>query len=126
MKHNLAKSVSKRIEPFVIAGVLLAVLSLTSQVSAADVTLESPQFSPLGGGSIPVIIGRIIRSVLALSGVIALVMFVYGGLRWMTSGGSSEKIESAKKTLVWSVLGLIVIFASYALVNFVLSALNQF
>jgi cbb3-type cytochrome oxidase subunit 3 len=97
----------------------------TGDVLAADTSIHSSVFKPLGGRSIPSIIGRLIRGIIAISGVIALAMFVYGGLMWMTSQGNKEKVDKAQKTVVWSVLGLVIIFASYALVSFVLAALSQ-
>ncbi len=78
--------------------------------------------SPIGAVSPTQILGKIIKTVLGILGAIALFMFVWGGLAWMTSGGSPEKIKKAQTTLVWTVLGMIVIFASYAAVDFVLSA----
>ncbi|MFH1047919.1 MAG: pilin [Patescibacteria group bacterium] len=97
---------------------------------AADFNLNSPELSPLGtisnsGNALPIIIGRIIRAVLGLTGVLALVMFIYSGVLWMTSQGNSTTIGKAKQTMIWSILGLVVIFSSYALVNFVMAALNQ-
>ncbi len=89
-----------------------------------QVTLNSSPFRPLGNTSVQGIIGRIIQFVLGLTGVIALVMFIYGGFLWMTAAGSSSRVEQAKKTLVWSTLGIIAIFSAYALVNLVISALS--
>lgn len=82
--------------------------------------------SPLPAGltSPGKLIGRIIKTVLGVIGAVALLIFVYGGIMWMTSGGSPERIKKAQTTLVWAVLGMAVIFASYALVDFVLKALG--
>ena len=101
------------------------VLITTASVKAADTSIQDSVFKPLGDVSIPVIIGGLVRGMIAISGVLALSMFVYGGFMWMTSAGNKDKVDKAKKTVVWSVLGLIIIFASYALVSFVLSALGQ-
>lgn len=70
---------------------------------------------------IPSILGRVIRVVLGIVGAIALVMFIYGGFLWMTGASRGEKkVQYAKEVLVWTSLGLIVIFGSYLLVNFVI------
>lgn len=78
--------------------------------------------NPLGEGktSIPELIGRIINGVLGIVGSLALVMFIYGGFTWMTAAGNSEKVQKGKDILIWASIGLVVIFASYALVNFVI------
>jgi len=79
----------------------------------------------LGNKDLPTIIGNIIKAVLGLVGVLALVMFIYGGILWMTSGGKEEQIKKGKDTLVWAVLGLAIIFFSYALSNFIINALTK-
>jgi len=70
------------------------------------------------------LIGTIIKAVLGVVGSLALVMFIYGGLLWMTAAGNTERVEKGKKTIVWAVLGLVVIFTSYALVKFILLAIG--
>jgi hypothetical protein len=66
------------------------------------------------------LIGRIINSVMGLVGSIALLMFIYGGFTWMTSGGSAEKVKKGREILMWSAIGLVIIFASYGLVRFLI------
>ncbi|MFP4514527.1 MAG: pilin [Parcubacteria group bacterium] len=77
--------------------------------------------NPLGENTTPnTIIGRVINAVLGVIGSLALLMFVYGGITWMTSSGSPEKIKKGRDIIIWSVIGLAIIFFSYALVNFVI------
>lgn len=78
--------------------------------------------NPLGEGTTTnILIGRIINALLGIVGSIALLMFVYGGFMWLTSGGAEDKIKKGKETLVWASLGLVIIFSAYALLNFVLT-----
>lgn len=78
--------------------------------------------NPLGEGTTTnTLIGRIINALLGIVGSIALLMFVYGGFMWLTSGGAEDKIKKGKETLVWASLGLVIIFSAYALLNFVLT-----
>ena len=79
---------------------------------------------PLSSSSIPKVIGRIINTLVGTVGAIALLMFVWGGLQWMLAAGSQEKVAKAKKTIVWATLGLLAIFSSYAVLNFVIEALT--
>lgn len=74
-------------------------------------------------GNIPAIIGRIIRAVLGIVGSLALLVFIYGGLIWMTAAGNEERITQGKNTLIWAVLGLIVIFTSYVVLKFIINAM---
>lgn len=82
----------------------------------------SPLSNPLKAQSIPQLIGIIINAVLGIVGSIALLMFIYGGFMWLTSGGNDTKIKEGRKTLIWSILGLALIFASYAILKFVFAA----
>ncbi|MFA5155523.1 MAG: pilin [Patescibacteria group bacterium] len=79
--------------------------------------------NPLGISTPQAFIGRVVNSVMGLVGSIALVMFVYGGLTWMTSSGSEEKVKKGRDILVWSAVGLVVVFMAYALTRFVLNVI---
>lgn len=78
--------------------------------------------SPIGEVTGPELIGRIIKTALGIVGALALAMFIYGGFTWLTSGGSTDKIKKGKDVLMWATIGLVVIFASYTLVDFLLQA----
>lgn len=81
--------------------------------------------NPLGAGATPqTVIGKVISQVLGIVGAVALLMFIYGGLTWMTAMGNEQSIKKGKDILMWSSIGLIVIFTSYALVRFVLQAIG--
>ncbi|PIT93804.1 hypothetical protein COU00_02430 [Candidatus Falkowbacteria bacterium CG10_big_fil_rev_8_21_14_0_10_43_11] len=90
------------------------------QNNADPVSLTNPLTNNTSGVDIPTLIGRVINGVLGVVGSLALLMFIYGGLLWMTSAGSDEKVKKGKDILVWATLGLIVIFTSYALVHFII------
>ncbi|MBI5072055.1 hypothetical protein HZB93_04195 [Candidatus Falkowbacteria bacterium] len=92
------------------------------QIKSAATTSPVEFTSPLGMVSPTQILGRVIKAVLGILGAIALFMFVWGGQGWMMSGGNPEKIKAARATLIWAVIGMVVIFLSYAAVDFILSA----
>lgn len=64
-------------------------------------------------------IGNGIRVILLFIGSIALIMYIYGGLLWMTAAGNTERISKAKQILVFATLGVIAMLGSYLLVQFV-------
>ncbi|MFA6130858.1 MAG: IPT/TIG domain-containing protein [Patescibacteria group bacterium] len=70
-----------------------------------------------------VIIGRIIRTGLGVLGIIATLIVLYGGWRYMTAGGDADKVDKAKKILINGGIGLVIILASYAITSFVISSL---
>jgi len=104
--------------------ILIAVFAI-SYISHATPVVELPNPLEHAGATIPLLVGNIINYVLGILGVLALVMFIYGGLTWMTSEGVPAKINKGKDTLIWAILGLALIFFSYALLNFILGALQQ-
>ncbi len=64
-------------------------------------------------------IGKLLGIVLQVIGAITLLMFIYGGVLWMTAQGGSDKIGRAIRILVWSSLGAIVVLMSATLVQFI-------
>lgn len=67
------------------------------------------------------LIGNVINGVMGVVGSLALLMFVFGGLTWMTSGGSKEKVKKGKDIAVWSAIGLILIFSAYAITRLIIN-----
>lgn len=80
--------------------------------------------SPIPAKTLPELINNVIKGLLGVVGAISLLMIVIGGILWMTSGGNSERIKKGKDTLVWAVIGLVVVFLSYAIINFVFQSLG--
>ena len=69
------------------------------------------------------IAASVINVALGFLGIIAVGLILYAGFKWMTAGGSEDKITEARKLLVASVIGLIIILAAFAIANFVLTQL---
>lgn len=68
------------------------------------------------------LLGRIIGAILGIVGSVALILFIYGGVLWMTSAGNQERVRKGKEVIIWAVLGLGIIFTSYAVVKFIITA----
>lgn len=49
--------------------------------------------------------------------VIALLLVIVGGIKWISSGGEKEKLEGARKTIIYALIGLVIIFSSYFIIN---------
>ncbi len=77
----------------------------------------------LGTADPKIIVANVIRAALGLLGVVAVCLFIYAGFLWMTSGGSEEKVDRARKMLINATVGLTIILASFAITQFVLSRL---
>lgn len=66
------------------------------------------------------VIGSFITFAFVLVGLIALVFLAWGGLKWLLSQGEKQAVEEARNHIIAAVVGLIVIFLSYLIVNVVL------
>jgi len=54
-------------------------------------------------------------------GIIAVVVVLLGGFKWMVAGGNEDKIADAKKTIIAGLIGLVIIISAYAIVQIIVS-----
>ena len=80
----------------------------------------------LSGGTadLPTIVKTVINVILYILGILAVVFIIYGGIKYTMSGGDSAKVKSAKDTIMYAVVGLIVAILAYAIVNFAITSVN--
>lgn len=69
------------------------------------------------------LVSQVIRYILGVIAVIATLMFVWGGVMMLTSGGNAEQVKKAKETLVWAAIGVAVILLSWVIIKFVLAGI---
>lgn len=105
---------------FLAAGGLLFVQTVFAQDFGINAVNEE---IALQGGDPRVIAARIVRAALGFLGIVALIIVLYGGFVWMTSGGNEEKIATAKKILINGVIGLIIILSAFGITQWVLNTL---
>lgn len=67
-----------------------------------------------------VIAARIVNFALSFLGLIAVVIILYGGFKWMTAAGNEDQVSEAKKLLGAGVIGLLIILAAWALATFMI------
>ena len=79
----------------------------------------------LAATPLPVILGRIVKVIISVSGLALALIIIYAGVLWMRSGGEAEKINRAKKMMIAALIGLAIIIFSYAITSFILGALEQ-
>ncbi len=75
-------------------------------------------------GSLSGTIRSIVNVLLFIVGAAAVIMLVVGGLKYVTSNGDQQAVKSAKDTVLYAIIGIVVAFLAYAAVNFVVSQLN--
>lgn len=67
------------------------------------------------------LIHTIINILSAIVGIVAVIMIIIGGLRYITSGGNDANVASAKNTILYAIIGLIIVALSQLIVRFVLN-----
>lgn len=71
------------------------------------------------------IIATVINILSVVVGAISVVMIIIGGLKYITSGGDSGNVSGAKNTILYAVVGLVVVALAQIIVKFVLGRLNS-
>lgn len=64
---------------------------------------------------------KIINIFSVIVGVIAVIMIIIGGLKYITSGGESSNVSGAKNTIIYAIVGLVIVALAQFIVHFVLS-----
>jgi TRAP-type C4-dicarboxylate transport system permease small subunit len=64
---------------------------------------------------------KIINILSVVIGVIAVIMIIIGGFRYITSGGKQESVTAAKNTILYAIIGLVIVALAQIIVRFVLS-----
>ena len=105
--------------------VLPAMAIVTGVQAGPDLGLDYGAATGLGSQDIRFTIARIISVALGLLGIIAVVLVLYAGFKWMTAAGNEENAASARKILMSAVIGLIIILSAYSLTRFIMTNLFQ-
>ena len=95
----------------------------TSELLQIDATTTIGDVAGLGQADLRTSIAQLIRVALAFLGIIAVVIIIYGGFKWMISGGADEKITKARQFIVMGIVGLAIVLSAYAIAQFVISSL---
>lgn len=115
------------------AGVSVATVAVTAPLAHAD---HTPTHSVQGGvnaiggnedgrraGAFTNLLESIINILLFIIGAIAVIMIIIGGIKYTTSNGDQAQVTSAKNTILYAIVGLVVAIMAYAIVNFVVDKL---
>ena len=111
----------------VLASVAVLLLPIIVSAQADDITgigVVGEEIE-LGKGDLRVTIGKIINAALGFLGVVAIIVVLVGGFKYMTAGGSDEKVAEARKWIISGIIGLAIILSAYAITTFVISQLLE-
>jgi TRAP-type C4-dicarboxylate transport system permease small subunit len=77
---------------------------------------EGSEFADLGSLTIPDIISGLIRLTVVIAAIVFFFILVIGGIKWIASGGDKAQTESARNQITAALVGLVVVFAAWAIV----------
>ena len=112
--------------PIMALGVSAALqINNVNVVRATDMTLSSGVSSSQGDDVPQDLAGEVFKNVvnilLFIIGAVSVIMLIYGGIRYTTSGGNANSVTAAKNTIMYSIIGLVVAILAFAVVQFVVN-----
>ncbi len=108
---------------------MVGVIALTGVSSVSALTLQEGAEAARCDGCPANLFGdtgvfkQVTNTILYIVGIVAVIMLIVGGIKYVVSGGDSKKVTDAKNTVLYAIIGLIIAFLAFAIVNFVISAL---
>jgi type IV secretory pathway VirB2 component (pilin) len=106
---------------FLLMTIALMVFNMVPGAALASLGVGSDDLpSALSGtsGDLKQVIKSIINTVLGLLGFIAVIFIIYAGILYVTDGGGGDNLEKAKNIIKNAIIGIVIIIASFAIVNF--------
>ncbi len=126
-----------------VAAILIAVAALFIPVTAVNAACPTTTFGTStnaakdgincaqGAGTPTTLFGGtgsiftlVVNVLLFIIGAICVIMLIWGGIRYTTSAGNAANVTAAKNTIMYAIIGLIIAFLAFAIVNWVLGAIN--
>lgn len=81
--------------------------------------LESEVGLRFAGGSLGAIVGESLKYIFAVAGILLLIYLIFGGFQYLTSAGDPKKAQEAQSKITQAVIGFVIIFASYWIVQMI-------
>ena len=112
--------------PIMALGVSAALqINNVNVVRATDMSLSGGVSSSQGDDVPQDLAGDVFKNVvnilLFIIGAVSVIMLIYGGIRYTTSGGNANSVTAAKNTIMYSIIGLVVAILAFAVVQFVVN-----
>lgn len=123
------KNCNKRFLSFFILAFLF-LLFLSPWLAKADPVILNQELTSfmiganLGNVGLGTVVGRIVKAILSVLGLICLIIFIMAGFQWMSSGGHKEKIAGAQKSMGAAIIGMLITIGAYAAVDFITRSLS--
>jgi heme/copper-type cytochrome/quinol oxidase subunit 2 len=92
---------------------------------SASATTADPNCGNTAANTANSLVATIINIISVVVGIVAVIMIIYAGFRYVTSGGKDDSVKGAKNTILYAVIGLVVVALAQIIVHFVLSKASQ-
>lgn len=109
---------------YLVGAVALALPSVAMAQGGGITPTVQPTSLP-GTADFGALLTSVINWFLTLVGLIAVIMLIIGGFRYLTSGGNQEAVEKAKNTILYAIIGIVIVILSYAIVATITGALGS-
>ncbi len=123
MKNKL-----KMIKKFLLLGALmtgaLTLFSAIPEAAAATPLIEPGDNPAQTEGDFRTIVLTILQYFLGFLGLLAVIMVIFGGVTYVSSAGNDEAVAKAKKIIMYSIIGIVVILLAFAIVNFAIGSIT--
>lgn len=119
----MTKNTLKKVGIFAASMALMLPLAALAQADSLNLGLDYATATGLGTQDVRTTISGVIKAFMGLLGIVAVVIILLGGFKWMIAGGNEEKVGEAKKLIISGVIGLVIILSAYAIAQFVIGAI---
>lgn len=79
--------------------------------------VETPPNIPSGASAPSDVINSFLNLLVVTGIIFALIFLLYGGVKWVMSGGDKGKLDSARRTIMFSIVGLIVMILAFVIIQ---------
>ena len=92
-------------------------------IDGGNQRIEAPAVIPTGGlegdGAGAVAVRNGLSLLIAAIAILSVIFLVWGGIKWITSAGDKAQLDTARKTIIFSLIGLILSFLSFGIIVFI-------
>ncbi len=110
---------------FMVAGTALSLLPVAPASAVINIGANYAENIGLGNRGPHDIIVGVIQVILGFLGLLAIIIILYGGFKWMLSRGDEGEVESARKTIVAGVIGLLIVLAAWGISFWVIGIIAE-
>lgn len=106
------------------SGALLLLSASPVFAQIPTVAIQPPKSIGAINTDVNTLIAFIINAIIVVGIVLSLIFLLWGGIRWITSGGDKAKVDTARGTIVAAIVGLIIVILAWVIINAVLGVLG--